>query len=175
MGPDGKQSSLCTNSVCTYCLPMITLRPIAPADLDLVCRHREEMFREAGRAQTDLAAMIGPFRHWLAPRLADGRNFGFVAEQMYEPVGGVGLMEIDWPPHPSHPTDDRRGYVLNVFVEPHKRGQGVALRLMNAAENEFVRRGLTYAILHATEAARPLYERTGWSRTSEMAKLLRRL
>lgn len=151
---------------------MTSLRPISPVDLDSICRHREAMFHEAGRPEADLAAMALPFRHWLEPRLADGRYFGFVAEQAGTSIGGVGLMEIDWPPHPSHPTDDRRGYVLNVFVEPDHRGCGIARLLMQASNEEFTRRGISYAILHATEAGRSLYERTGWRRTSEMAKLL---
>jgi GNAT superfamily N-acetyltransferase len=151
---------------------MAELRPLAPADLELVCRHRETMFRESGRPAEAIATMVPAFRDWLAPRLADGRYFGFVAEQAGVTVGGIGLMEIDWPPHPFHPTEGRRGYVLNVFVEPGHRRQGLARHLMTAAEREFDRRGLSYAILHATEAGRPLYEAMGWEPTAEMAKRL---
>jgi GNAT superfamily N-acetyltransferase len=149
-----------------------SLRPVAPSDLDLVCHHRRQMFLEAGTAVENLDAMADPFRRWLEDRLADGRYFGFVAERAEAPVGGVGLMEIEWPPHPAHPLDDRRGYVLNVFVEPEHRGQGVARLLMEAADAAFMQRGLSYAILHATAAGAPLYERSGWARTSEMAKSL---
>jgi hypothetical protein len=39
---------------------MINLRNVSAADLDLVCRHREEMFRESGSLETDLAAMSTP-------------------------------------------------------------------------------------------------------------------
>ena len=83
-------------------------------------------------------------------------------------------MEIDWPPHPFHPGEGRRGYVLNVFVEPAHRRRGVARAMMAAAEAELVRRGLSYAVLHATEAGRPLYEARGWEATAEMAKRLDR-
>lgn len=151
---------------------MTDLRPISPKDIDLVCRHREEMFREAGKSAENLVAMADPFHRWIEPRLADGRYFGFVAEKANMPIGGVGLMEIEWPPHPAHPMEDRRGYVLNVFVEPIHRSQGVARLLMKASDDEFIRRGIGYAILHATAAGAPLYERSGWARTSEMAKPL---
>lgn len=104
--------------------------------------------------------------------MRDGRYFGFMAEIAGEPVGGVGLMEIDWPPHPVHPDSDRRGYVLNVFVEPAQRGRGIARLLMQISEEEFRKRGLSYAILHATQAGQPLYERLGWGKTSEMARIL---
>jgi GNAT superfamily N-acetyltransferase len=152
----------------------MNLRPISAHDLDLICSHRELMFQEAGRAQADLDLMTESFCTWLEPRLADGRYFGFIAEEDGFAIGGVGLMVIDWPPHPNHPTDDRRGYVLNLFVMPDWRGEGVAKRLMAAAESAFIERGIVYAILHATEAGRPLYERTGWARTTEMGKLFGR-
>jgi ribosomal protein S18 acetylase RimI-like enzyme len=117
--------------------------------------------------------MAPAFRTWLAPRLADGRYFGFVAQTGDGvPAGGIGLMEIEWPPHPSHPLEDRRGYVLNVYVDPRYRNQGIARLLMEASDHVFQERGLSYVILHATDAGRRLYERIGWLPTSEMAKQL---
>ena len=112
------------------------------------------------------------FRQWLGPRLVDGRYFGFVVEDGHRPVAGVGLMELDWPPHPMHPQDDRRGYVLNMFVEPTHRRKGIARHLLTLADREFSRRGIGYAILHATSAGRPTYEQAGWGPTSELAKSL---
>jgi GNAT superfamily N-acetyltransferase len=147
-------------------------RPVAPSDIDLICHHRQEMFREAGSPVSDLDAMAVPFRRWLTDRLADGTYFGFVVEAKGRPIGAVGLMEINWPPHPAHPVDDRRGYILNLFVEPEYRGRGVARNLMEASDREFARRGLSYAILHATAMGRPLYEGNGWQPTTEMAKTL---
>jgi GNAT superfamily N-acetyltransferase len=150
---------------------MMKLRPVTLSDLARICDHREAMFREAGKADHDLAMMAAPFAAWLQPRLADGRYFGFMAEaETGETIGGVGLMEIDWPPHPAHPEDCRRGYVLNVFVEPSYRGQGVARALMETSEHAFRERGISYAILHSTDAGRPCYERMDWSPTTEMAK-----
>ncbi|OCJ07444.1 GNAT family acetyltransferase [Rhizobium sp. AC27/96] len=152
---------------------MTELRPVLSTDLDLICRHREAMFAEAGRDAQDIAAMGPSFRDWLEPRLRDGRYFGFIADQDGRSVGGIGLMLIEWPPHPSHPNHDSRGYVLNVFVDREQRGQGIARMLMDAADREFRRRGIPYVVLHATKAGRPLYERTGWAQTSEMAKTIR--
>jgi len=131
------------------------------------------MFRDAGRDEALLAAMADPFRAWLEPCLVDGRYFGFIAERDGAPVGGIGLMELDWPPHPLHPDQDRRGYVLNVYVEPAHRGQGIAKALMKAGETEFEKRGIDFLVLHATEAGRPLYEAMDWaSPGSEMVKRL---
>lgn len=151
---------------------MFTLRSVQPSDLDLVCCHREWMFRASGRPAPLIQAMKDPFREWLEPRIADGRYFGWIAEGGGHAVGGLGMMEIDWPPHPFHPASDKRGYVLNVFVEPEHRGQGIATALMAAAREEAKRRGLAFVVLHATEQGRPLYERLGWEQTAEMGLVI---
>ncbi len=108
----------------------VIVRELVEHDLDLVCRHREAMFRDAGRSDDVLEAMRRPFRTWLQPRLQDGRYFGFIALQKTAPIAGIGLMLIDWPPHPSHPEQDRRGYVLNLYVEAEYRKRGIARALM---------------------------------------------
>lgn len=152
---------------------MYDYRPVVPADLDLVCRHRRDMFLASGRSPDLVATMDAPFRAWLAPKLATGLYGGWIAEAAGAPVGGLGFMEIDWPPHPLHPLQDRRGYILNVFVEPAHRGRGVAGALMRRATEEGRRRGLELMILHATAMGRPMYEKLGWAQTAEMSLSLR--
>jgi len=148
---------------------MTDYRPLTPADLELVARHRHEMFEASGRTDELLAPMTAAFREWLEPRLADGTYFGWIAEDAGQPVGGLGMMVIDWPPHPSHPTQGARGYILNLFVEPGRRGQGIAHALMDLATAQGRRRGIDYMVLHATEQGRPIYEKLGWRQTSEMS------
>ncbi|MCP1121644.1 GNAT family N-acetyltransferase [Robbsia andropogonis] len=146
------------------------VRELGANDVELICGHREEMFRDAGRAEEVLQVMTQNFRNWVTPRLLEGSYFGFLAYEQEKPIAGIGLMVIDWPPHPSHPTADRRGYVLNVYVEPTHRRRGIARELMRLAEGEFARRGITFAILHATEKCRGLYAGLGWNSTTEMSK-----
>ena len=154
---------------------MLVTRPVSIEDLDTICRHREEMFGASntpGRTAELLATMTAHFREWLEPRLADGSYFGYLVEQQGEPVAGIGLLVIDWPPHPSHPAHDKRGYVLNVFVEPTHRKLGIARKLMEQAERELAARGVSFAALHATQMGKPLYASMGWTAGSEMTKPL---
>lgn len=145
------------------------LRPLGPADFETIQRHREKMFRDSGRPEAVIAELKAPFAAWLAPRLEDGRYFGWMIEDSGTVVAGLGMMAIEWPPHPSHPTSDRRGYILNVYVEPSHRRQGLAKRLMAAAMDGAKVRGLEYIVLHATEQGRPLYAALGWTSSREMA------
>ncbi|RAO74427.1 GNAT family N-acetyltransferase [Dyella jiangningensis] len=146
------------------------IRTLCADDLELICRHREAMFRDAGKGDDVLRPMTAHFREWLRPRLANGSYFGFMMSDGGTVVAGIGLMLIDWPPHPAHPLQDQRGYVLNVFVEPDYRHRGLARALMRLADEEFGRRGIGYAVLHATDKGRPLYLGMGWNGTTEMAK-----
>lgn len=152
--------------------PSWQLRPVTAGDLDLILFHREAMFLEVGRPEAIVTQMRAPGREWLAQRLASGHYFGFIAQNGDTPIGGVGLLEMDWPPHFFHPQQARRGYVLNVYVDPAFRGRGCARSLMAAAEDEFQRRDVQYVALHASDAGRPLYERMGWDTTNEMSKRL---
>lgn len=149
------------------------VRQILPCDLDLICAHREAMFRESGRSEEVLQQMAAPFRRWLEPRLMSGDYFGHVLSDNGQPIAGIGLMLIDWPPHPAHPEQDSRGYVLNVYVEPGYRRRGIARQLMKLADHAFAGRGVAYAVLHATAQGKPLYADLGWASTSEMARDLR--
>lgn len=151
---------------------MYHYRPVGPDDLDLICRHRYEMFKTTGRTDEVLSPMAEGFRPWLEPRLAGGSYLGWIADGPDRPVGSVGFMVIDWAPHPLHPTQDRRGYVMNAFVEADHRGRGVAKRLMEQVLAEGRRLGLAYLTLHASAMGQPLYETLGWTKTNEMSLAL---
>lgn len=148
----------------------ISLRPVSPSDRDLICRHRRDMFLAAGDRDAAAAAMTPAYAAWQEQALRSGAYFGFIAELTGNPVAGIGLMVVDWPPHPCHPEDTRRGYVLNLFVEPEHRGRGIARELMAAAEADFKSRGVAHAVLTATDMARPIYEKDAWVQTAQMAK-----
>jgi len=151
---------------------MIMIRALRVEDAAAICTHRYRMFAEMGFDIARLDAMREPFAGWLKPRLEDGRYFGFVAEDAGVVVAGIGLLLLDWPPGPNHPTSDVRGYILNVYVEPEFRRHGIARTLMQRAEEEFLARGVVYEMLHASTIGRPVYEGLGWTMTNEMGKAL---
>ena len=149
---------------------MYIYRHITDRDVELICNHRERMFLEAGHAQERLTVMTRHYRPWLEVQLSASSYFGYVALEGDLAIGSVGWMMIDWPPHPLHPEQPRRGYVLNLFVEPTHRGKGVGGELMSHVDAEFQAQGIQYSILHSTASARGMYEKFGWSGTSEMAR-----
>lgn len=138
-------------------------------DLEVVCRQRAAMYREAGRPAEAIEAAEEPFRRWLRRKLEDGTYLGWAVDAEEQVIGGAGLITLDWPPHPLHPMEHRRGYILNVYVDIAYRGQGLAKRLMLTVQAEARSLGIGYLVLHASDLGRPVYERMGWIATDEMA------
>jgi len=146
-----------------------TLRAVTASDADVVCVHRAAIVSEVGGARPSAqTADAAAFRDWLMPLLVSGDYAGWLAMSRDNVIAGVGLVLVDWPPHPAGGRDRRSGYVMNVYVEPVHRRRGVARLLVARTVTEAHRRGLRTLVLHASGAARALYEKLGWKSTPEM-------
>ena len=127
------------------------------------------MFRDMGhRDMVKLAAMSAAFEPWLRRRMETGEYLAWMAVAADGAIaGGLGLWLMDWPPHLIG-TGARRGNILNVYVRPESRRQGIARALMDAAL-EWVRANrVDCVILHASAEGRSLYEQLGFEPTNEM-------
>jgi GNAT superfamily N-acetyltransferase len=62
----------------------------------------------------------------------------------------------------------REGLILNVYVDPRYRRQGVARRLMEALIDWAPAAGIVRLVLHASEDGRSLYEALGFRASNEM-------
>ncbi len=59
--------------------------------------------------------------------------------------------------------ENKRGYILNVFVKPEFRGCGIAKMLMRALHEEAVRKNVAVIDLHAADKAYSLYLALGYT------------
>ncbi|MFN8029364.1 MAG: GNAT family N-acetyltransferase [Dermatophilaceae bacterium] len=145
----------------------ITLRRAHTDDVDRIGHPRDSMFREMGISEDVVAAASAPARDWLASALADGRYVGVLAHEKGAVVGGVGVLWLDLPPN-MHTTVPRRGYLLNMYIEPSHRRRGLARRLIEESLAVCRASGVDSVSLHASDAGRPLYEALGFTATTEM-------
>ena len=147
---------------------MASIRTVMVDDAALVTEHRHKMFVDAGKPDdAALRAMSDAFLSWVRAKIQAGQYFGWLAEEQGRVVSGIGMMVIEWPPHPLH-LEPLRGYILNVYTEPAYRGRGIAKQLTQLAMEEAKKRQLSLTILHATSMGKPLYEKLGFTGTNEM-------
>jgi ribosomal protein S18 acetylase RimI-like enzyme len=131
------------------------------------------MFEDMGhRDATRLAEMSEAFAPWLRQRIESGQYFAWVAVTEEGVIaGGAGLWLMDWLPHLIG-RGERRGNIVNVYVAPEYRRQGIARALTETALDRARSQGIDCVILHASDAGRALYESMGFRATNEMRRLL---
>ena len=148
---------------------MLTTRDAVAADAALIAEHRFAMFAEMGKSErTALDEMKRNFVAWVVRMIGAGKYVGWIVMDEEGPVASGGFFELDWPPHPLDPAAEHRGYLLNFWVDPEHRGEGLARMLVRKGLAESQRRGLRVTALHASEAGRRVYEKMGFSDTSEL-------
>jgi len=149
-------------------IPDVTLRPAIPADIELILRHRSEMFREMGGHYAELLEQFEPAsRSYFQSALAAGTYYGVFAELRAEVVAGGGLVIVDWPGSPLN-FEPKRAWILNVYVEPKVRRRGLARLVVETLIDWCRQNGFQSVALHASEYGRELYEKLGFRSTNEM-------
>lgn len=148
---------------------MYQARKATPSDAAIISGHRRRMFVDAGREDNRvLDVMADHFEPWVEKMLAENKYIGWLMTEAEKVVAGAGLMILDWPPHPLDPRQDKRGYLLNVYVDPEHRRKKLASQLIEMALSEARRQKIRVVALHSTEAGRALYESNGFRGTNEM-------
>lgn len=147
----------------------LIIRETTLDDAPEVMRHRRFMFRDMGyRDEAALDAMQATSEPYLLERMKDGTYRGWLAQTREGQVaGGGGVLLYPWVSNPRDPSP-LRAYLLNVYVYPEFRRQGVARRLMQGMVDWCRAQGFATVWLHASDEGRPLYESMGFVATSEM-------
>ena len=146
-------------------------RPATIADAGLIASHRRAMFAAMGGY--DEALLDGIRRAsepWLARMIAEGKYLGWITTHEGRAIASGGLLILDWPPHPFDPVGEKRGYLLNFFVDPEHRRRGLARALVELCLAEARRRSIGVVSLHASAEGRPVYEQLGFRATNEMLR-----
>jgi len=153
-----------------------SIRVATAADSDLLATHRVLMFRDMGRTTPAIEPpLLESCASYLATALASGEYVGWVAELTAPPhtaIGGAGVQFRPLIPR-TDPSGQRllvgrEGLILNVYVDPAHRRQGIARRLMDTLIQWAPRAGIARLVLHAAPDGRHLYESLGFLESNEM-------
>jgi GNAT superfamily N-acetyltransferase len=74
---------------------------------------------------------------------------------------------MEFPPHWMH-LEPRRAYLLNFYTAPEARGHGYAKELLKACVELCRERFVEVVTLHASPFGRPIYEKFGFTDSTEM-------
>jgi len=148
--------------------PIPTLRRATVEDASLIVEHRHRMFADNHfTAEARLQAMDKAFEPWLRTALADNSYLGLLLEADGQILAGAGIYFMPFPPHWMH-DEPRRAYLLNFYVTPEARGQGLAKQLLRAALAICRDKEIAVVTLHASPQGRHLYEQHSFEPSSEM-------
>jgi GNAT superfamily N-acetyltransferase len=148
------------------------IREGTPVDLELLTHLRLEFLSERTGTPRDevLGTLAEPTRAYLLERFAAGDLWTWFAEDDGTCVGVVTVVIDHTPPRPSD-LRVQQGHVLNMFVRPERRREGIGRRLLSAAIDAAKVRGLRMLVLHATDDGRPLYEGLGFADPGDWMEL----
>jgi ribosomal protein S18 acetylase RimI-like enzyme len=147
----------------------VRIRAAGVSDVPTLIRHRRMMWWDMGRRDKKaLRLMEIAANEYFQAAVAEGSYVGFLAENASGAViGGGGIVVSAWPGVLGQ-RQPRRAMILNIYVQPEHRRQGIARALMEkmivwCKENQFISVGL-----HASNQGRGLYEKLGFKPTTEM-------
>ena len=146
--------------------------PATLLDIATIVSHRRSMFAAMGYSDNAaLDSMASAFEPWLKRKMESGEYLAWLAvDEDRSVAAGIGLWLMDWPPHMIG-AGARRGNILNVFVRPQNRRQGIARQLMRVALEWCAANGIDHVMLHSSADGRRLYESLGFVPTNEMCLL----
>jgi GNAT superfamily N-acetyltransferase len=148
----------------------VRLRWAGPSDLATLVRHRRLMWRELRDytpAELDRHDVV--YRRWVRLLMARGKFLAVLAETRDGRVVGSGALWL----MPSQPRPGPLGrgempYVLSMYTDPERRGEGVATRIVRELVRWSRARRYGRVVLHASRFGRPVYARLGFEDGSEM-------
>ena len=146
------------------------IRFAAAADADVIAHHRVAMFRDMGeiKGAEQAASLLSAARQRLVEQLTSGEYVGWLAEHDSDVIAGAGVLLHNYYPSPTNLRGRPTAYVLNVYTEPAHRRRGVASDLLQRIISWCARQDIPRVSLHASDVARRLYERLGFTTSNEM-------
>lgn len=147
----------------------ILVREATADDIPEILRHRRAMFEDMSVGDpASLGQMVALAESYLRETIALRHYRGwFAITPAGEIAGGIGVLIQSSPPRPWD-LRSQRPYLLNLYVYPARRRQGIARLLVQTSLDWCRSEGFVVVSLHASEFGRPLYESLGFESTNEM-------
>ena len=155
-----------------------TIRPATAADVDILARHRCEMFKDMGQLQDRFYQELAEVSaRYFAQAIPAGEYVAWLVAPRTRPdliVAGGGMQLRPTLPRPARAgtgglqQPGPEGLIMNVYTEKEWRRKGLAELVIRTILQWSRDNEVASVVLHASSMGRPLYERLGFLPTSEM-------
>ena len=141
----------------------IEYRQATPDMIDLLVSTRIEVLRAANLLDehVDMSEVAAQSEAYYRQALSDGSHTGILAFDGDVFVGAGGVSYYRVMPTFHNPTG-RCAYIMNMYVRPAYRRQGIATAMLDLLVADARRQGAGRIGLEATDMGRPLYEKYGF-------------
>lgn len=116
------------------------------------------------------ARMLVQNRRYYRKHIPDGSHIMYVVNLDGEDCGCGAVCFEDELPSPDNPSG-LCAYLMNIYVRPHFRGQGIGHTLVNKLIEEAQERDCGKIYLETTDSGRILYEQLGFRNMKNMMEL----
>ena len=142
----------------------VNLRLATWTDLLALCELRIEFLAESrGVSPDDFPDRLSAdTREFFERTQTKGRIFSWLVEDGDRRIGLASVVVHDVPPLPEDPRSSE-GYIINMYVRPEFRGEGIGRRLLEACLGIADDHGIRRFYLYATASGRPMYEQAGFT------------
>ena len=145
------------------------LRDARARDVDLLVRHRREMWKDLGvREKPVLDEADRAYGKWVTFGFKNGSLLGWIVETKEGVLAGSGCIWL----RPAQPRPNIKvqiqPYLISIYTETAFRRNGVASRLVKEAIKWCSKNGYSRLALHASRKGRGLYRKQGFTRSWEM-------
>ena len=129
------------------------------SDIKEISEIRKKQIQDEG--QTPDIDIDEDLHRYFEKYMGSGELIEWVAEDEGKIIATAAIVFMDFPPSFNNKTG-RTGYVGNVYTADAYRGKGIAGQLLEKLEEEAKQRGITRLLLHASEAGRKAYLKSGY-------------
>ena len=143
------------------------LRPATLEDIPILVKHRRWMFDEINIRQNynytaeSLHTMDTAYTLHLQEHLKAGSLYAWVVEKAGRVVASGAVSIVPWPALPGD-SSQVASHLHSMFTDPEQRGKGLARQIVDTAIDFCKTRGISWMMLAASDAGRPLYESMGF-------------
>jgi GNAT superfamily N-acetyltransferase len=155
------------------------VRLATASDLEVISWQRARMFKDMGRLPGDLFESFRVQSRDVLQRMFEANEYiGWLASPESQPdqiIAGAGVQLRKVPPHPQSDATGKidivsghQAIIGNVYTKPEWRRRGVATLLMKTIIDWTREQGIDSLLLYASDEGRTVYQRLGFTATSEM-------